>query len=99
MLGVGCDSDFECNWIWFNKSGSDEMKNPCHNCEKRFVGCHGSCEDYKSFREEKDNLKQKLQLEMVADHYAEDRQSKVVSKMAKQKQRNRRDKRIGTLYG
>lgn len=26
----------------------------CKGCEKRFVGCHATCEDYKSFKE---NLK------------------------------------------
>lgn len=30
------------------------IKNPCLNCEKRIVGCHGSCEDYKVFRKDLD---------------------------------------------
>ena len=25
------------------------MKAPCYNCEKRVLGCHGTCEDYKDF--------------------------------------------------
>ena len=24
----------------------------CKGCQKRFVGCHASCEDYKKFKEE-----------------------------------------------
>lgn len=25
--------------------------NPCRGCEKRQVGCHGGCPDYKAFKE------------------------------------------------
>ena len=29
-------------------------KKPCLDCEKRTVGCHSSCKEYKDFREELD---------------------------------------------
>lgn len=32
-------------------------KSPCKNCEKRAVGCHSSCEDYISFKERNDALR------------------------------------------
>ena len=28
--------------------------NPCKDCQKREIGCHGKCEAYAKFREEKD---------------------------------------------
>lgn len=27
---------------------------PCKNCEQRAVGCHGNCEEYITFKKEKD---------------------------------------------
>lgn len=32
------------------------MKSPCYNCEERQVGCHSTCESYKTFRAECDRL-------------------------------------------
>lgn len=32
------------------------MKSPCYGCEKRAIGCHGSCEKYIAFRGYCDNL-------------------------------------------
>lgn len=32
------------------------MKTPCYNCERRCVGCHGNCEEYKKFSEERQKL-------------------------------------------
>lgn len=29
----------------------EKRKVPCHNCEKRVLGCHSTCEDYKAFSE------------------------------------------------
>jgi hypothetical protein len=46
---------------------------PCYRCERRVLGCHSSCADYKMFREE--HLKQKYarieakNKDRVADHY------------------------------
>lgn len=28
----------------------------CHNCEKRKVGCHATCETYQNFRKKQDEL-------------------------------------------
>jgi hypothetical protein len=30
------------------------IASPCLNCERRFVGCHSTCEDYKAFRDKLD---------------------------------------------
>ena len=32
------------------------MKCPCRYCEKRDVGCHGKCSDYKEWKAESDKL-------------------------------------------
>ena len=34
---------------------------PCKGCEKRTLGCHGSCDEYKAFREERDKVIRKRQ--------------------------------------
>lgn len=34
------------------------MKNPCHHCEEREPGCHGKCEKYKAWADERDRLRE-----------------------------------------
>ena len=34
-------------------------KTPCFNCQKRCEGCHSSCEDYKAYRSELSEIKEK----------------------------------------
>jgi len=33
---------------------------PCKNCEKKFIGCHSTCEDYKEFCRQNAALKKKI---------------------------------------
>ena len=33
------------------------MKNNCLNCEKRYLGCHGSCESYLKFKAERELIR------------------------------------------
>ena len=35
------------------------MKCPCKNCEKREVHCHGKCAEYKEWKVENDQLREK----------------------------------------
>lgn len=35
------------------------MENPCHNCPKRYPGCHASCEDYKSWKAQWDEMRER----------------------------------------
>ncbi len=37
------------------------MKCPCRDCEKRKVGCHGTCPEYKEWAEENDRLRKQRQ--------------------------------------
>lgn len=47
-----------CGSVHGNLDNTDfkiQYKSPCNKfCEKRHVGCHDECEDYKAFREWKD---------------------------------------------
>ncbi len=35
------------------------MKCPCKDCERRSVGCHGKCDDYKEWKNKHDAVRQK----------------------------------------
>ena len=70
------------------------MKNPCHNCEKRVVGCHSSCEDYKTFREEKDRQNVKIRAESITADYEVKKQERIRNKQAKRILKDGRDRRI-----
>ena len=43
---------------------------PCHGCSHRYVGCHGSCEGYKRFKEETEDLNMKYRKERQKDEWA-----------------------------
>ena len=49
------------------------IESPCKGCDKRFVGCHASCESYKNFREElkkqKDIINKKKQTQTNLDGF------------------------------
>lgn len=32
------------------------MINPCKNCQKREIGCHGKCPEYKEYQSEREKL-------------------------------------------
>lgn len=36
--------------------------NSCLNCNHRHLGCHGTCEDYKKYKEELERIKQNKKL-------------------------------------
>ena len=42
-------------------------KNSCWKCERRHVGCHITCEDYKNFNDEKERLRKEKQKDMLDD--------------------------------
>ena len=45
---------------------------PCFNCEKRYVGCHSSCEEYAEFKDQKEiNRKQKKRQNIFYDYIFE----------------------------
>jgi hypothetical protein len=41
----------------------------CHKCEKRHPGCHGTCSDYKEYREKLDQTNEVKRKESVAAYF------------------------------
>ena len=41
-------------------------KSPCKLCQKRYLGCHSECDEYKDFKQDVENSK-----EMIAKRKAE----------------------------
>lgn len=35
------------------------ISTPCYGCADRCMGCHGTCEKYKSYRDKMDDVKEK----------------------------------------
>ena len=66
----------------------------CYKCEKRVVGCHSSCEDYKTFREEKDRQNEKIRAESITADYEVNRQERILGRQAKKILKDGRDRRI-----
>ena len=44
------------------------IQGPCQGCERREVGCHSSCEEYKEYREHVDNMNA-IRLKKISDKY------------------------------
>lgn len=45
------------------------MKQCCHNCNKRAIGCHSECEDYKAYKTALEEQKAKISRENGAIEY------------------------------
>lgn len=43
------------------------MQCPCRYCDKRKVGCHVYCKEYKLFEEERVAVRKKIKLESLAE--------------------------------
>lgn len=43
------------------------MKNKCYNCERRHVGCHVTCEDYKKFKVSQDAIRKESEKAKLKD--------------------------------
>ena len=46
-----------------------KMSAPCYNCEKRTVGCHAICADYKDFSEAREKARIVARLAGDIDEY------------------------------
>lgn len=55
------------------------MKTPCKGCEKRYVGCHAKCEDYKAYRVPFDEMQEKRRRESVVAAMANDRTTRNIN--------------------
>lgn len=43
-------------------------KVPCKGCDKREIGCHSTCKDYISFKEEAEALREKIKFEKAKSY-------------------------------
>lgn len=61
------------------------MKCPCRYCEKRYVGCHGNCSDYKEWNSENEKLKNKYKEERHIDNLL--KEEKIMHKIKYQRKK------------
>lgn len=62
-------------------------KAPCKDCEKRHEGCHGKCEEYQAFSEERGRYNLELAKLQGYNVYITDRKAKIHDTMEKKKKR------------
>lgn len=67
------------------------MNNPCKECPRRAVGCHGSCEDYGAYRKQLDAIIEARTAEMEAIGY---RKEVLFRYMRRVRNRIRKDGRL-----
>ena len=65
------------------------MTPPCYNCGKRVVGCHSTCEDYKTFKAEILERKQKIRVDLEVTNYVVAGQVKAKAKIAERKKNSK----------
>ena len=63
------------------------LKAPCHKCEDRHVGCHGSCERYKAYDAQQDIIRAKRLERMEEENAMRDTSRKVWNHWHKTKNR------------
>lgn len=54
---------------------------PCHNCEKREVGCHSNCEEYTNWRSKQLEEKEKIHKYRMSDWELTDFRQKRIEAM------------------
>ena len=45
------------------------VENKCYGCKKRQIGCHGKCEDYKSYKKYLEEIKKKEIVNTIIKQY------------------------------
>ena len=55
---------------------NNDKKGVCHKCDKRYLGCHSTCEDYlewrQQFEEEKEYIRTQRKRDMETMMYAKE---------------------------
>ena len=46
-------------------------KDPCYKCDKRVIGCHSTCEDYKLWLEEKSAINRRVAEAHLREQYVD----------------------------
>ena len=68
----------------------DRVRNPCHECQRRSVTCHGSCEDYAQYTRYREQLREARQ----RDHDVTDALIVGAERIKKQVFRHEKGKKI-----
>ena len=58
---------------------------PCKDCQKRFLSCHSTCEDYKNWKCEFEKLKDKVARSNQLESELRNRQNTAIRKMQRRK--------------
>lgn len=66
-------------------------KSACKDCEKRYIGCHATCEDYLSFKKERE--------EILAKMHEETSYKSLIHDMSTLKRRMDRHRKEDKIYG
>lgn len=64
----------------FNERNNNKC--PCKGCNKREIGCHGKCADFKMYQDEIQEIREKADKERVVKTYYLDRGRRVPKKYA-----------------
>ena len=66
------------------------QKTACKDCEKRHVGCHATCDEYKQFKKEREEILNRMHEESSFDSFMHD-----VSTLKRHTDRHRRRDKLG----
>lgn len=61
---------------------------PCKDCQKRFLSCHSTCEDYKNWKSEFEEMKAKVSRNNYLDNELLERKKLAIKKMQHRKHKN-----------
>lgn len=64
-----------------------KTKVPCYNCKKRSLGCHGTCEEYKTYSLKRNNINDKRHEEHVKRDLIDDFEYEIRNKAIKKHRR------------
>lgn len=61
------------------------MKVPCLLCERRTVGCHGKCDEYKAFRTKLDTINEENRADTDVRQYLAEKHAKMKRKFYRER--------------
>lgn len=70
------------------KNKIEYVHNKCYGCQKRKLGCHSNCDDYKKYKEYLEKIKQKERVLTVYRQYECDKHEAFLKKNKNLRGRN-----------
>lgn len=65
-------------------------KVPCKDCSERSAECHSTCDKYREFQKQNEELKEKRRLQREADVYGEQRKFRLKTEKEKRLRLNKK---------